>query len=442
MATFGYQTAIDVTQLSKGRRFTGIQRVALELIKGNPHFRLVIFSPTTGEFHEITREAFFERVVVPTESRRAPLILGAAWALISSLRYLALCRSTWRRAKKILSPWYERCFAGVSALQTDGFSEAELQRIDPGFKLWLLDIPASREHLEALTQVAGAGTLQLFAYVYDVIPLESPSATGESRDAEVRRHFLEYVSLLGQAAGIMFLSHYTSRRFRALTAAYGIPCPKNYAVSYPPLGDFFTPLHGRGRETNEQAGAEIDRFLKSNSGPLVVCVAPLTRRKNVRVVLAALFRMLSAGSRVRMLAVIPGSSEMDLKACLLALILRALFPHRVLFLSSIPEQTLKRVYRQAKVVTVPSKLEGFGLPALEGIHFECRVIASNVGVMRELSSLVPIQLVDPDAVQEWKDAIEIALQMPDVQAVPASTVLPDPALVGNRMQNISRNSVL
>ena len=434
-------TAIDVTELSKGRRFTGVQRVALDLIKGNPDFQLVVFHSGSRDFRGITREAFFGRVVVPTESRQAPLLFSTAWTLVSSLRSIRAFRSAWRGAKQALSLWYNKKYAGVSAHPTDRFYEAELHEIDRGLNLWLLDIPASKRHLQALTRASAAGTFQLFAYVYDVIPLESLSTTGETRDSDVRRHFLEYLSLLGQAAGIMFLSHYTSERYKALSATYGVPHPKNSLVSYPPAGEFFVPLRAVPRGTTKESDGRINRFLKRSSHPLVVCVAPLTRRKNTRVVLGSLFRMLSAGSSVRLVAVVPGSSEMDLKACLLALILRSFFPHRVLFLSSISDLDLQRVYRQAKAVAVPSKLEGFGLPAVEGMHFGCRVIASDVGVMRELASLMPIQLVDPDVVQEWKDAIQFALTKPATDALPASTVLPEPGLVGDRMQDLSKNSV-
>jgi glycosyltransferase involved in cell wall biosynthesis len=63
-------------------------------------------------------------------------------------------------------------------------------------------------------------------------------------------------------------------------------------------------------------------------------------------------------------------------------------------LGSVPEATLDALYRRAVVCAVPSRYEGFGLPALEAMARGCPVVASNATSLPEVvgsaGTLVPV----------------------------------------------------
>lgn len=70
---------------------------------------------------------------------------------------------------------------------------------------------------------------------------------------------------------------------------------------------------------------------------------------------------------------------------------------------------LDRWYEHAAAVVVPSRYEGFGLPALEAMARGCPVIASRAGSLPEFVRAE--DLVDPDDVTAWANAMQAVLSM-------------------------------
>ncbi|MCX8009396.1 MAG: glycosyltransferase, partial [Patescibacteria group bacterium] len=58
--------------------------------------------------------------------------------------------------------------------------------------------------------------------------------------------------------------------------------------------------------------------------------------------------------------------------------------HRVIFLHDVSDDELRALYAYAIALVFPSKSEGFGLPALEALAQNCRIIVSDIPVFREL----------------------------------------------------------
>lgn len=78
---------------------------------------------------------------------------------------------------------------------------------------------------------------------------------------------------------------------------------------------------------------------------------------------------------------------------------------RVKFQGLATEEELSLLYKRAKAVIIPSFIEGFGLPALEGMANGCQVLASDIPVLHEVSKDAAIYF-DPrninDLVQKLK----------------------------------------
>lgn len=79
------------------------------------------------------------------------------------------------------------------------------------------------------------------------------------------------------------------------------------------------------------------------------------------------------------------------------------FGDEVLELSPLADEDLVRFYSGALAVLVPSRYEGFGLPALEAMACGAPVIASNVGAHPETIGRAGL-LVSPEVPAEWREA--------------------------------------
>lgn len=72
---------------------------------------------------------------------------------------------------------------------------------------------------------------------------------------------------------------------------------------------------------------------------------------------------------------------------------------RILFLGHVSGEELAWLYSAATATMVTSLYEGFGLPALEAMHFECPVVASNRGSLPEVCGSAAL-FVNPEEVNE------------------------------------------
>lgn len=93
-------------------------------------------------------------------------------------------------------------------------------------------------------------------------------------------------------------------------------------------------------------------------------------------------------------------------------ILRAPEKHKVLekvlFLDYVSDQDLPQFYKNAKVFVLPSLYEGFGLPVLEAMRYDCPVITSNVSSLPEAGGEAALYF-DPENVHDIKNKIEMVL---------------------------------
>ena len=81
------------------------------------------------------------------------------------------------------------------------------------------------------------------------------------------------------------------------------------------------------------------------------------------------------------------------------------FPESVLELSPLTDADLALFYGGATAVLVPSRYEGFGLPALEAMACGASVIAANAGAHPEVVGTGGL-LVSPDDEEAWLDACQ------------------------------------
>jgi glycosyltransferase involved in cell wall biosynthesis len=66
----------------------------------------------------------------------------------------------------------------------------------------------------------------------------------------------------------------------------------------------------------------------------------------------------------------------------------------VKFLDYVPDEDLPLLYKKAQCFVLPSLYEGFGLPVLEAMQYECPVVTSNISSLPEAGGEAALY-VDP-----------------------------------------------
>ena len=94
-------------------------------------------------------------------------------------------------------------------------------------------------------------------------------------------------------------------------------------------------------------------------------------------------------------------------------------PNALICLNDICENSLGKLYKQAKCLVSPSHIEGFGWPPLEAAVYGCPVITTRTGAISDLLGKYP-HYVDADVQASIDQAVLQALQSPDQKSVSIS----------------------
>ena len=185
-------------------------------------------------------------------------------------------------------------------------------------------------------------------------------------------------------------------------------------VHYPELAAPVEVIpHGvahRFRAASEAAGdLEAERLLESHTvnRPFVLYVGSRHHYKNFDCVL----RAFASDARLKVeFALVAVGGEPDPSDGELAII-RGLSTVPVRLLGRVSPLALAALYRRASVLVSASRVEGFGLPVLEGVACGTSVACSNIRAHRETASDIAV-FFDPDSPRECADAILEASMIP------------------------------
>jgi glycosyltransferase involved in cell wall biosynthesis len=235
--------------------------------------------------------------------------------------------------------------------------------------------PVDVLHLPAWT-VPPHLPVPVVATFYDATPFRFPSPPEPWRRHRAR----QAIRSLARAAAVHAISDHARRE---LLATVNIP-PERAFVAHLGVSNDFTPAR------------------PSPPPEHLLFVGGSDPHKNLGLVLSAITSPDAA--RLPPLAVV-GAAAGDR---------RLAAPHllgRVQRIGQADDRQLASLYRRALAVLIPSRNEGFGLPALEAMACGCPVLAARAGALPEVCGDAA-QLLDPDDPGAWRAAMLALLDEP------------------------------
>jgi glycosyltransferase involved in cell wall biosynthesis len=225
--------------------------------------------------------------------------------------------------------------------------------------------------------VPPAGKTPLVVTVHDVAFLRHPEVF-TARGVAFHRRGLAVAHR--EAAAIITVSEYT--RAELVRAGF-----ESERIHLAPLGIALPP---------QPTDAQVDKLVSEVgvTEPFVLSVGTIEPRKGLDTLAAAFMRVRRDHPDV-MLALAGQQGWLEVPG---------LDGPGIRRLGKVDEATLDALYRRAMVCALPSRYEGFGLPALEAMARGCPVVASDVtalpGVVGDAGVLIP-----PGEIAVWAGAI-------------------------------------
>ena len=389
----------DLTGFLLSPRVTGIERVVQEILLHSAEFELAYFrySDEHATFLELESAPVLERRTGGSYSRRLRFLLRemAVWLWSQSSRVRGKIDLV-QRITPVARTFYVR-FLSSDIRRPERTRETKVLRILD--HICLIDVPRDRNHLLFLLSSAAQGT-KFVVYLYDIIPAKNGEEWSSDLQPEQKELFALYLELVLQAEKVVCLSEFSKNEYLSFRQECGLPA-QNVKVCLPPIKLGWVA-----------AGKSLPKSLEPRQeNRKILAVAPLLRRKNLRVVFAAIQRLIRNGSSpIELNLVCPVSASIDPEALRLLRELKALNSVRVTQHRDITDSKLKSLYQESHLVVVPSLYEGFGLPIVEARAAGCCVIASDIPVFRELSLEIGLRLVDAHAVGNWAREISKCIE--------------------------------
>lgn len=245
----------------------------------------------------------------------------------------------------------------------------------PAWRMTLARTPVEVLHLPTWT-VPARIPVPVVATFYDATPFRFPSPPEPWRRHRAR----QAIRSLTRAGAVHAISDYARSELLA-------------TVHIPPERTFVAHLG---------VGGEFTAVRPSPPPEHLLFVGGSDPHKNLGLVLAALSSPDAA--RLPPLAVV-GAAAGDRRLAAGRLL------GRVRTIAEADDRELASLYRRALAVLIPSRNEGFGLPALEAMACGCAVLAARVGALPEVCGDAAL-LLDPDDPVAWRAAMLALLDEP------------------------------
>jgi glycosyltransferase involved in cell wall biosynthesis len=247
--------------------------------------------------------------------------------------------------------------------------------------------------------------------IHDVIPEKFPELTFPK---PMPRLFWKLKSALGrrQADAIITVSEY-SRRW--LIHYFGIPEERTCVVGEA-SDDIFRVLEDPS--ITPEVSPKLHQLDISPAYRIIVYVGGFGPHKNLETLVEALARLLSRPGFEDVRLVLVGEYQREVFHSTVGSLREKIaalgISEQIIFTGYLPDEELVVLLNVATVLTLPSRMEGFGLPAIEAAACGCPVVATKESPLPELLGQGGVYF-DPSYQEELERALERILTSPDLR---------------------------
>jgi len=236
------------------------------------------------------------------------------------------------------------------------------------------------------------------------------------------------------------LSQFTAKRFEDFCSRSGIVARCRTEVLYPPLS---VNADTRPDPKPSTRTGRSSFFLENWPTALHVvgAVAPLSRRKNLKVLFEALEIVEKQSSDFGLALVAPPVIDVDRDTLELLERLNRKLGNRLTVYAELDDEVYDVFLRRITAMAVPSLLEGFGLPIVEAAIRRVPVLAASSSSLSELGRLLDIRTLDPKSPKEWAEAI-LNFGTDEFSAGDPRRVLPTPFRFRQELMSLQQNAGL
>lgn len=235
--------------------------------------------------------------------------------------------------------------------------------------------------------------LKLFSMVHDLIPISHPQFT---RAGTTPLHAKRMQNMLQWSTGVLANSRFTLDCLQNYAIDQGVNVPRGLVVHLPPA-DMTPP---------------VDK--PQISDPYFVMLGTIEARKNHALMLEVWRRLISLYGDDTPKLVIIGQRGWACEDVFCVLDNDSILKAYVIELSRCSDGELSTWLAHARGLLFPSFVEGYGIPLVEAMMLGTPVIASDLGVFREIAGAIPFYL-NPKDLAGWQAAI-IDFSKPDSES--------------------------
>ena len=238
--------------------------------------------------------------------------------------------------------------------------------------------------------------------VHDLAFLRDP----ELLDPPSRRYYGQIFDAVQRADGIIVPSESTQRDLLELTDAPPAKCHVVYEAAderYRPLerGERLAAL--RSLRSAGKLPPDLARLVSGEFGPFLLFVGTIEPRKNLPLLLQAYEEYRARAGRRAATLVLAGARGWQAETEGAA-IERLRAASRLIWFQGATDEQLLLLYNAATALVLPSRTEGFGLPALEAMACGTPVLVSDAGSLPEVVGTAGT-LLPPDDAAPWAEAL-------------------------------------
>ena len=237
-----------------------------------------------------------------------------------------------------------------------------------------------------LSEWARKVNLRPVMLVADLIPITHPEFC---RPGEKRKHESRMTSLLEAGAGVIGISHDTLNELQRFATDIGLPMPPALAAH---IG-----IDDRPFMAADLSDAPIQK-------PYFVVLGTIEGRKNHMLILNIWRELVSRYQDKAPQLIVIGQRGWECEQVVDMLERCEALRDHVTELPRVSDEEVSRYLRHARALLFPSFVEGYGMPLVEALALGTPVLASNLGVFRELVGAIP-EYFSPIDGARWMDAI-------------------------------------